>query len=153
MAQTQSGMSFVEAYVFCSPDGTTWTDMAGHGASIAVGGGKRSTGEQNTFDGVTPIVKGGDRASTDITCRFVYTETASEPYDVAQTAHESASGLLYVQYRVKNAGVWFKSFSAANFDSIITDLVKPQGDAGSGDVVMSEFIVKCAELSEAAAST
>jgi len=141
-------MSFVEAYVFCSPDGSTWTDMAGHGASVAVGGGKRSTGEQNTFDGVTPIVKGGDRASTDVTVRFVYTEEDSEPYDVAQTAHESASGAFYVQYRVKNGGVWFGTGAG-----IITDLVKPQGDAGSGDVVMSEFIVKCAELTEAAAST
>jgi len=153
MAQTQSGMSFVEAYVFCSPDGTNWTDMAGHGASVAVAGGKRATGEQGTMDGVIPIVKGGTRASTDVTVRFVYTETDSEPFDVAQTAHESASGRFYVQYRVKNAGKWFKSFAAANFDSIITDLVKPQGDATTGDVVMSEFIVKCAELSEAAAST
>ena len=148
MAQTTDGMSFVEAYVFCSPDGSTWTDMAGHGASVAVGGGKRSTGEQNTFDGVTPIVKGGKRASTDVTVRFVYTETASEPFDVAQTAHESASGAFQVQYRVKNAGVWFSTGAG-----VITDLVKPQGEAASGDVVMSEFVVKCAELTEAAAST
>jgi len=140
-------MSFVEAYVFCSPDGSTWTDMAGHGASVAVSGGTRSTGEQNTFDGVTPIVKGGDRASTDVTCRFVYTETASEPFDVAQTAHESASGAFYVKYRALNGGNWFSTGLG-----VIRDLLYPGGEAGTGDVVMSEFIVKCAALTDAATS-
>jgi len=141
-------MSFVAAVVFCSPDGTTWTDVSGHGASVAQAGGERATGEQNTFDGVLPIVKGGDRASTDITVRFVYTETATEPFDVAQTAHESVTGEFWVQYRALAGGNWFKTGAG-----IIKNLVYPQGEAGSGEVVMSEFAVKCAGLTDAAAST
>lgn len=148
MAQTTDGMSFVAAYVFCSPDGSTWTDVSGHGASVAVSGGERATGEQNTMDGVTPIVKGGKKGSLDVTVAFVYTETASDPFDIAQAAHESVSGAFQVQYRALAGGNWFSS--GAGF---ITNLVYPQGDAADGTVIMSEFVVKCAGLTEAAAST
>lgn len=148
MAQTTTGMSFVAAYVFCSPDGTTWTDVSGHGASIAQTGGDRMAGEVNTFDGDLPIVKGGKKGSLDLTVRFVYTEDADDPFDVARTAHEGTDPEFWVQYRAKSGGNWFKTGSG-----IITKLDYPQGEAGDGAVVMSEFVVKCTGLTEAAAST
>lgn len=148
MTQTTSGMSFVAAIVFCSPDGTTWTDVSGHGASVAESGGDRAVGEQNTFDGALPIVKGGDRKSTDVTVKFVYTETDSEPFDVARTAHEGTDPEFWVQWRPKAGGNWFKTGSG-----VIKTLRYPQGEAGSGDIILSEFVVTCAGLTEAAAST
>ena len=146
--QTTDGMSFVAAEVFCSPDGSTWTEVSGHGASVAQSGGERAVGEQNTLAGVTPIVAPGDRAATELTVRFVYTETASEPFDVAQTAHESATGAFYTQYRVKGGGNWFSTGLG-----YLTNLVYPQGEAGPGEVVMSEYVMKCSALTDAAAST
>lgn len=148
MTQTTSGMSFVNAVVFGSPDGSTWTDMSGHGASVAESGGDREVGEQNTFDGALPIIKGGDRVSTDVTVRFVYTETVSEPFDIARTAHEGTDPEFWVQYRPKTGGNWFKTGAG-----VIKTLRYPQGETPSGDVVMSEFVVACAGLTEAAAST
>lgn len=149
MPQTTDGMSFIEAFVFVSPDGTTWTDVTGEGASVAVSGGERATGEQHTFGAEPePIVKAGKKASVDVTVRFVYTETASDPFDICQTAHESQDGEFWCQYRPKSGGNWFKTGQ-----SIITSLLYPGGEAGAGDVVMSEFVVKCASLSDAAAST
>lgn len=148
MTQTANGMSFVQALVFISPDGSTWTDASGHGASVAESGGDRQIGEQNTFDGVLPIVKGGDRSATDVTVRFVYTEDADEPFDVARTAHEGTDPEFWVQYRAKSGGNWFKTGSG-----VIGSLRYPQGEAGSGEVILSEFMVKCAGLTEAAAST
>jgi hypothetical protein len=141
-------MSFVEAYVFISPDGSTWTDVAGHGASVAVSGGERATGEAHTMDGDTPILKAGKRASLDITVRFVYTETASDPFDIAQTAYETAGGALYCQYRALNGGNWFSTGAG-----IITSLLYPGGETGDGSVVMSEFVIKCATITDASAST
>lgn len=148
MTQTTGGMSFVQALVFISPDGSTWTEVAGHGSSVASSGGDRAVGEQNTFDSALPIIKGGDRASTDVTVRFVYTEDAAEPFDVARTAHEGTDPEFWVQYRPKTGGNWFKTGSG-----IIATLLYPQGEAGTGEVVMNEFMVKCAGLTEAAAST
>jgi len=149
MTQTTDGMSFIAAIVFVSPDGSTWTDVTGEGASVAVSGGERATGEQNTFGAEPePIVKAGKKASIDVTVRFIYTETVSDPFDICQTAHESATGAFYCQYRPLNGGNWFKTGAG-----VLTSLLYPGGEAGSGDLVMSEFVVKCAALTDAAAST
>ena len=148
MAQTTDGMSFIAARAFVSPDGSTWTDVSGFGASIAVSGGSRATGEKNTFEGDTPIVTAGKRSSIDLTCRFVYTEEASDPFEVLRAQYETSGGLLYVQYTPKEpGGFWYKTGAG-----IIQDLEYPQGEADSGDPVLSEFTVKCAALEKAAAS-
>ena len=148
MSQTTNGMSFVKAQVWVSPDGSAWTNVSGHGASVAVGGGERDVGEQNTFDGYKPIVKGGDRKATEVTVKFVYTEEDSEPCDVCETAHDSDDTEFWVQYQVKSSGKWFKTGAG-----ILANLVYPQGEAGKGEVILSEFVVKCAGLTKEDAST
>jgi hypothetical protein len=140
--KTDDGMSFAAAQVIVSADGAAWTDISGHGASVAVGGGEREVGEQNVFAGDTPIVKAGQRSATTLTVRYVYTEEAGDPFEVLRAQHETVGGAIYVQYSPKG-GFWFKTGAAV--------LVKPGypgGDAKSGDTVMSEFVVKCAELTK-----
>lgn len=149
MTQTTGGLSFTKAKVFVSTDNSSWTDVSGHAASVAVSGGSRAVGEQNTFDGLTPIVTTGKRAATDVTVRFVYTETAAEPFEVIRAQHEDADGTLYVQYTpVEPSGFWFKSGAG-----ILMDMTYPQGEVPSGDPIMSEFTVKCGALTKASAST
>lgn len=147
MTQTTDGKSFREARVFVSADNSTWVDVSGHGASVAISGFERVTGEQNTMDGDTPILKAGKRGAGEITVRYVFTETDSDPFDVIADQHETDGGPLYVQYTINNT-LWFKSGLG-----ILVRPGYPGGDAGSGDVIMSEFVVKCATLSRAAAST
>ena len=149
MAQTTEGMSWIAAEVFVNAIGvdTAWTNITGQGASIAISGGDRATGEQNTMDGDLPIVKSGKRSSRDLTCRFVYTESATEAFEVIRAIYETAGGLIYVQYRAQPLGHWFKTGAG-----ICTNLMLPGGDAGAGDVVMSEFVVKCAQIAKADAS-
>ena len=147
MAQTENGMGFVAAKVFVSADGTTWTDVSGHGASIAVTGGDRTTGEQNTFTGEIPIVKPGKKGSIDLTCRYVYTEEAADPFEVLRAMHEAVGGTCYAQYSPKD-GFWFSTGAG-----VLMQFEYPGGDASSGDVVMGQFVVKCASLTKAAAST
>lgn len=146
MTQTTAGMSFIEAEVFVSPDGTTWTRVSGHGASIALSGGERATGDQATFDGDTHIVKAGDRGPIDVTCRYVYTEEAADPFEILRTQHETVGGPIYMMYSPKS-GFWFKTGEA-----ILVKPGYPGGEAGTGAVVMSEFVVRCASLEKAAAS-
>ena len=148
MAQTANGIAFTKALVYISPDGSTWTDASGHGASVKEDGGDRAVGEQNTFDGVLPIVKGGDRKATNITVRFVYTPDTDEPFDVLETAHISDDPEFWVQYQPETSDNWFKTNAG-----VLKTLRYPQGEAGDGKVVMSEFVVACAGLTEAAAST
>lgn len=146
MSQTTDGMSFIEAEVFVSADGVTWTDAGGFAASVAVAGGDRATGEQATYDGDTPIVKAGKRASVDLTCRYVYTEEVADPFEIVRAQYETEKGPLYVQYSPKD-GFWYKTGLG-----IITSFLYPGGEAESGDVVMGEFVVKCAAMTKAAAS-
>ena len=95
MAQTTAGLSFFGAQVFVSDDaGATWTELTGHGASIAVSGGDRVSGEVNTFGTAKPIVKFGGKGSVDVTCRYVFTEEDSDPFNVLRVVHESAGGAI-----------------------------------------------------------
>jgi len=147
MSQTENGMSFRAAKAFVSSDNATWTDLGGFGASVATTGGDRATGEQNTFDGDTPIVKPGKRASLDVTCRYVYTEEVSDPFEVLRAIYETAGGQCYFQYSPKD-GFWYKTGAG-----ILRQFEYPGGDVASGEVIMGQFVVKCASLSKADAST
>ena len=149
MAQTTASLSWVAARVFVSPDGSTWTDVSGHGASVAVSGGERAVGSQNTMDGDTPIIKGGKRGPVQLTVRYVYTEEAADPFEILRTQHDAGAGVLYAQYTpVEPGGFWFKTGAG-----VLKKPGYPGGDAGSGDIVMSEFVMTCAALTKAAAST
>ena len=148
MAQTTDGMAFVAAEVFVSPDNAAWTEMSGHGASISVSGGERAVGEQQTMDGDTPIIKAGKRSKIEVTCNYVYTEEAAQPFEVLRAIHETVGGLIYLQYAPKDSdGFWFKSGAA-----ILHKPGYPGGDAGSPDVLLSEFVISCTALTKAAAS-
>lgn len=154
MTQTTEGLAFTKATVWYSDDAkVTWVNISGEGAAIAVSGGERSTGEVNTFDSALPVVKGGDRASTNLTVRFVYTEEADpKPFDALQLVHHAVNPAIHVQYApggipaAGEAGFWFHA------DGILTNLTYPGGEAGSGDPILCEFVVKCASLARSAAS-
>lgn len=146
MAQTADGMAFTAAKVFVSTDGTTWVDVSGFGASVAIGGGERAVGEQQTFDGDTPIIKAGDRASVELTCRYVYTEEDGDPFETLRAQHEVVGGAMYAMYSPKG-GYWFKTGAG-----ILVKPGYPGGESGDGAVIMSEFVIKCAALSKATES-
>lgn len=148
MSQTTDGTTFRAAQVFVSADNSNWTDVSGHGASVAVSGGERTVGSQATFSGDTPIVSGGKRNATQVTVRYVYTETAAEPFEILRAIHEDPPGTIYLQYQVKTSGVWYKTGSG-----ILENPGYPAGEAGSAETVMSEFVMSCAALTKEAAST
>ena len=150
MAQTTAHMSWLDAavYVNGAGSGSAWTDVTGQGASIAIGGGVRSHGEQNTMGTEDkPLVGHGKLSARTLTCRFVYTEEDTEGFEVVRALHEAHGGTMYVQYRVKASGVWYKTGKA-----MCESLLLPGGEAGSGDIIMSEFVCICASVDQASAS-
>lgn len=148
MTQTTGAMSWIAARGFLSDDlAVSWTDIGPAGVSVAVSGGERSTGEQNTMDGDTPVLKSGKRASLAVTVRFVYTEEATEPFELARAQYETAGGAFRFQWGPKD-GFWYDTG-----DGIITNLLYPGGEVGPGTIIMSEFVVKCASITKATSST
>jgi len=135
-------MTFARAHVYVSADGVEWVDLSGHGASVAVGGGEREVGEQLTFGADTPIVKGGARNAVELTVKYIYTEEEGDPFLLLEEQHTDNYGELYCQYQAKDDGLWYKTGAG-----ILVKPGYPQGEP-SGDVVLSEFAMKCAELAK-----
>lgn len=150
MPRTSEGLSFVAAAVEVSQDGITWIDLSCYGTSIAVSGGDRGTGEVNVFCDERPIVKAGKKASQDVTLRYVYTEEAivdDGPFLSIRSWDDAVGGVMWIRY-------WPKSKDTGNFvfetgEAIITSFQDPGGEAGSGDPVLGEVVVKTEELTQA----
>ena len=148
MTQTASQLTKARGRIFISPDGSTWTDLSGHQATLVPTDGARIIGQQHTMDGDTPLLTEGDRVAVTVTGNFIYTETDREPYDVLRTAHESGDAEMHVQWEITSGGIWFKTGAGK-----LENLTYPDLDSASGDAVMCQFIVKGVGLTEAAAST
>jgi hypothetical protein len=150
MAQTTEGLSFIAADVAVSADNSTWLDMTPFATSVAVEGGTRKTGEVNTLDGDTPILKSGKRESVKVTVRYVYTEDAADTgaFETLRTQYELETGPIYLRYSPKARATGVFEFTTGL--AIIADFTYPQGEAESGDPVCDEFTVGCAALTKAA---
>ena len=152
MTQTTGGLSFIAADVAVSADNSTWLDMTPFATSVGEDGGTRKTGEVNTFDGDTPILKAGKRESKTLTIRYVYTEDAADTgaFETVRTQYETEGGLLYVRYSPKaRASTVFEFTTGA---AIVTDFRYPQGECGDGEPLCDEFTVAYAALAKAAVS-
>jgi len=148
MPRTTEGMSFVAADVEVSQDNAIWVELSPYGSSILASGGDRRTGEVNVFDDERPIVKAGKKASQDLTIRYVYTEEAGGPFEEMRDWDDTEGGVIYARYwpqgKVDGAGHYVFETGKA----IITSFLDPGGEAGAGDPVMGEIVIKCEELSK-----
>lgn len=154
MTQTTGGKTFIAAAVDISTDNSDWTEIDSHGASVAVSGGERNAPEQHTFDGDTPIVKGGKRAALEVEVRFVYTEEADEPFEVCRAIYETEGAECYVRYSPlgddTSGGASPYRFSTGL--TVMTGLVYPQGEAEGNEVILSGFTVKAPDLTKSTVS-
>lgn len=146
MPRTTEALSFVAADVEVSQDGITWVDLSCYGTSIAVTGGDRGTGEINVFCDERPIVRAGKKASQDLTIRYAYTEEVTGPFEQMRNWDDAVGGQIYARY-------WPAGRVAGNFvfetgRAIITSFQDPGGEAGSGDPVLGEIVVKTEELTK-----
>ena len=150
MTQTTDAKSFVAATVEYNTTGTTWTAFSGFGASVEVSGGDRNVGEGYTFDGDTPILRAGKRTPVDVTIRFVYTEGASDPYELFLTEYETAGGgMCNIRYSVggTSGDYLFTSNTAADGTHLMT-MPYPGGEAEPGDPVYIEAVWRTTHLTQ-----
>lgn len=139
MAQTTDAVSFRNCKIEMSTNGSTWTNISGFANSISVEGGERNIGEFFTFDGDTPILTAGKRGAFDLTAKVVYTEGASDPYEVFRAAYEAATD-FYLRWSPK--GGTSGQFMFTTGKGIITTPAYPGGEASSPDAIAFEFKIK-----------
>jgi hypothetical protein len=145
MAQTTSGISFVDAKVEYSTDGVAFTDISGWANTVEVSGGERQAGEVYTADGDIGIVTFGKRAPVDIAYSCVFTEAATDPFERFRGYHQTADGSQVV-FRFSPAGGTGTGKISFTGTGKITDAPWLGGDAGSPDPLMFSTTVRSANI-------
>ena len=150
MTQTTAAMTFRAAAVDVSADNSTWVELDGQGAAVAVSGYGRPAPEQHTFDGDTPIVKAGKRTKGGVTVRFCYTEEALEGFEKARAIFETAGGLAYVRYSPggDSTSGGASPFRFSTGAGVMTEFGYPQGEAAGTEILLCEFTVESPSLAK-----
>jgi hypothetical protein len=144
MAQTNNGMSFIDASLEISIDGgATWVNASGHATKVDVSGGDREIGETATLDGDIMIVTVGKRAALEITVSTVYTEVAGEPSEVIRAAYE---GHTQTKVRWSPKGGQSGEFMYTSDAGYIGSYGYPAGEAKSGDAILNEWKIKVPQI-------
>jgi hypothetical protein len=145
MAQTTNALSWANATISLSANGTTWTDISGFANSVSVDGGERATSEFFTVDGDTPIVTSGKRGFLEITIKAVYTEAGSDAYAMGMTAYENNTP-LYAKWIPKGSGTGAFVFTTSI--GRVTKPIYPQGAADSADAIQFELGISCGSITK-----
>lgn len=145
MAQTTNALSWANATISLSANGTTWTDISGFANSVSVDGGERATSEFFTVDGDTPIVTSGKRGFLEITIKAVYTEAGSDAYAMGMTAYENNTP-LYARWVPKGSGTGAFVFTTSI--GRVTKPIYPQGAADSADAIQFELGISCGSITK-----
>jgi hypothetical protein len=149
MAQTTAGMSGKDLKIEFSTNGSTWTDISGFANKVEPDDAERVTGETNTFDGDTAIVRGGKRKGQKVKVSIVYTEGVSDAWNTIKAQFDSG-GDAYIRYAPRGGQTGEKQFTSDA--GIISKMTYPKADAGSGDVLMAGFELHTPKLTESTAA-
>lgn len=148
MAQTTDQLSFVDAEIEYSENGSSWTDISGFANELAVDGGDRMSGEVYTAEGDTPLIAPGKRQPLEITVTVTYTEGTGDPFEDAREAYETdGGGDAYIRWSPKGGDSTEFQFTSAK--GIITAFGYPQGPVEPGDPLTVQFTVKVPSISKA----
>jgi hypothetical protein len=156
MAQTTGAFAGSNFKAEVSLNGSSWTDISGQATQVTPGGGDHMIGEQHTADGDAPVVTGSNKTeAAEIEVNILYTETASEAFDIVGDAYRSTSKQIYFRYAPKGGATankrWFTANSAGTATPAqIVNCLPPEVDAGSGDPAMASFTLRCPKLVEEA---
>jgi hypothetical protein len=157
MPQTSGAISGTIARIEISSDLTTWRDISGTITSVQNTEQTRNSGEAYTMDGDTAIITNGKRTPMELTFNLVYSESATESFEVSRSAFESASTGQPIYVRWTPAGT--TAGTAAMYRTPITgsparltSVMYPAVDASAGGPVMGAFKVKTPSVEKTSAS-
>lgn len=162
MAQTTGAIPRSNFQVQVSTDGVAWTDISGQAVTVQRSDGDQMIGEQNTADGSSPVVTGSNKkAAETVTVSAVYTEGATEAYEVVSARYRGATKTIYLRWAPKggigtvagNNMFTCANDAAAAIAVPIINCAIPDLDAGSGDPAMIEFSVRTPNVAEALTTT
>ena len=143
MAQTANAITFKDAKIEYTTNGTSFVDMSGHASLIEESGGDRKTSEAYTYDGDTAIIGKGKREPRTVTATVIYTEETADPYLTLLPYFDAGSS---VGFRWSPKGLitgttgeylYTTQFASSAFKS----LSHPAGNPESGEVTVVKAVV------------
>jgi hypothetical protein len=147
MAQTTGGASFKDVVLEYSTGGTTFTDISGVMNSIEVNGGDRKSGEAWTASGDTPIVTFGKREPIEVNVKVVYSESATEGFQLAYAAKSNGT-TWYLRWAPK--GSTTGNYRYTTGAGQVISCPEPGGPVESGEPILATFKFRCAAVTAAA---
>lgn len=148
MAQTTSGKSARNAVVEFSVDGSSWTDCSGVANTIKWDGGERETGNTHTFDGDTPVHTRGKRGESTAVLSAIYTEASGEVARQAHSAWKNGTDFYLRWAPLGNTTGNIRYTTTAG--TVKNPVVPTEVQADSGDALMVEISLECADIADAA---
>lgn len=149
MAQATNAMSWANAKIEISTNGSSWTAISGFTNSLQVGGGERAMGEFFTGDADYPIVTSGKRSMIELTVKVVYSEGAGEAFSVVLDAYQNNTNIWL---RWSPAGGTTGQFQFTTGKGWVTAPAFPGGSYDSADAVAIEFGVKTLTVTKGVAA-
>lgn len=144
---TTAHMSFRAADVRISTASESWgsmTSIAGELNSVEVGGGERPVGSVHVADTDTPLIQAGKRGTLSVTVNCVFSDAASEAWDLAYEYYTTAPGTCYVMWAPEGSASTNYAFDTGK--GYITECPPPGGEVETGDPLMFAFVVECASI-------
>ena len=137
MGQTTAAITFRNAKVELSSDGSTWSDVSGSTSAVIVDGGERPVTEFVPLFSETTKAKTGERARVDIVVKSVYTEVPGEAYSILDTAYLIGGeiGLRWTPAGGSNVGSIRYYARGAN----VKKPAYPGGEVGEAKIIMAEY--------------
>lgn len=141
-------MNFCKAKVYLQASCSgVWTDISGKAASVSVDGGEFDVGEIKVFGEDYPQVDVGKPSRITVTVKALYTENASEPYEIIKTAYETfCDHGICVRWIPLGDTAGNKQFTTVS--GVLLSPVYPAGDASTPDPTTIEFAVTCPKIEE-----
>lgn len=147
MPQTAGAMSFRNAVVEYSTNGTTWNDFSGIATGVEVSGGDRAQGEAYTGDADTAIVTIGKREPLQIGINVVYSEATGDHYVNLENAYINGTP---IRVRWAPRGSATGNFRYTSDTGYITAFAPPGGEYESGDPILIEMEIVAPSYARAA---
>ena len=152
MSQTTDSVWGGAAKVEWSSTGSAWTDISGHASAVAAPTVERRQGEAYTFDGEYPIVKVGKRNSIRIPVRIIYTEEATDAFELVRAQFETAGGgTAYLRW--SPAGGDGGEFQFTTDSGFVQAFTYPPVSAEEDGPMILEFTIQCAQIIKSTVAT
>jgi len=144
-------LSWIDAEVEYSTDGSNWNSCSEDTLSVAVEGGERATADTHTGDHTTPVVTFGPKGSLGVTVRGLYTSNgATDAVTEAQTAYDADSDFYFRWFpEGKTVG---KPMYTTEASKVLGPVV-PVGEFSSADAIAADIKLRTATITQGTYST